>query len=274
MTTTHLELFYIDIVSNYIRDKTSFLNLMCVSKKFKKINKKYNSKMLSINSPFVDDKLFPENKGPNINKWYHLYIIDGNVSRHKPIGLYNVYVHSLKYKPAFRSHYNSIVELNLQSLNKEIFEFHSFYCLPALTKLILPKRLTRIEGKFQSCERLKEIIISNDTEIIKNSFTTSSMLSTITTHDYMFEEIKPNILPKNVLKIEHSFSFCKDLKTIVFNEGIKELIESFNCCGFEGDIILPKSLDIINKSFERFGDKNYRVILKKVPSQLNHYVFE
>ena len=274
MSIPRLELFYIDIVTNYIKDKTSFLNLMSVSKKFKNINQKYNSQIISINSPFIDDKLFPENKGPNINEWYHLYIKDDKISKIRPDGFYSVYVHSLNYKPVFKSYYNNIVELNLQSLNEEIFDDHTFFHLQALTKLILPKRLTRIEGKFQNCSELKEIIISNDTEIIKNSFTSNSKLSIITTHDYMFEEIKPIVLPEKILKIEHSFSFCRNLKTIIFNENIEELISSFNYCGFEGNIILPKSLNIIDQSFENYGEKNYRIILKKIPLRLNHYIFE
>lgn len=274
MFQSQLEPFYIDIITNYIKNKISFLNLMCVSKKFKYINEKYNSEIISINSPFIDAKLFPFNKGPNINKWYHLYIVDGKVTKIQPKQLYNVYVHSLNYEPVFRSNYDHVLELNLQSLNKEIFENHSFYHLDKLTKLILPKRLTKIENKFQNCEQLKEIIISNDTEIIKNSFVFNSELTTIITHEQMFDDNKINKLPDKILKIKHSFAFCKKLKHIIFNENIKELIESFNYCDFENDIKLPKSLNILNKSFKKNGNKKYKIIFTKIPEQFNHYVFE
>lgn len=268
-----LETFYYDIISNYIRDKNAFINLMCVSKKLRNLHKKFRLKEIQINSPFVDYKLFKQNNGPKINSWYHLYIKGDEVYKTRPNGLYSVYVHSLNYQPVFRSNYQYIIELNLQSLNEEIFNNHSFYHMESLTKLILPKRLTKIKNKFQSCPLLKEIIMSDDVGVIKNSFTSNERLITITTHEYMFKENKPNILPSKLIKIKNSFNCCSILKTITFQENIKNIIDSFNYCDFQGTITIPKGLQIIDNSFEKYGEKKYNIILTCIPNKLSHFIF-
>ena len=268
-----LATFYYDIISNYIRDKNTFINLMCVSKKLRNLHKKFRPKEIQINSPFVDYKLFKDNDGPKINSWYHLYIKEDKVSKTRPNGLYSVYVHSLNYQPVFRSNYQYIVELNLQSLNEEIFDNHSFYHMESLTKLILPKRLTKIKNKFKSCPLLKEIIMSDDVTIIESSFTSNERLATITTHEHMFKEDKLNILPRKLINITNSFSFCHDLKTIIFRQNIKNIIDSFNYCDFQGTITLPKSLQIIDNSFEKYGEKKYNIILTNIPAKLDHFIF-
>ena len=57
---TKLEYYYQTIISNYIQNKRDFVNLMCVNSKNKRLNKWYKT----INSPFKDEKLFPNNPGP------------------------------------------------------------------------------------------------------------------------------------------------------------------------------------------------------------------
>lgn len=269
-----LATFYYDIISNYIRDKNTFINLMCVSKKLRNLHKKFRPKEIQINSPFVDYKLFKDNDGPKINSWYHLYIKEDKVSKTRPNGLYSVYVHSLNYQPVFRSNYQCVLELNLQSLNEEIFDNHSFYHMESLTKLILPKRLTKIKNKFQSCALLKEIILSDDVSVIESSFTSNERLITITTHEHMFEENKPNNLPIKLEKVKNSFNFCHDLKTIIANNNLREIVESFNGCDFQGKIIMPKSLKIIDNSFEKYREKKYNIILTNIPDKLSQFIFD
>ena len=63
MNKIKLSVYDLCIVSNYIRDKDSYLNLMCVNSKFKKLNKYFNQ--FKANPPFDENTNVTSSKAIN-----------------------------------------------------------------------------------------------------------------------------------------------------------------------------------------------------------------
>lgn len=66
MNKIKLSIYDLCVVSNYVRDKVSYLNLMCVNTKFKKLNKYFNQ--FKANPPF--DENTNVTSGKAINKLF------------------------------------------------------------------------------------------------------------------------------------------------------------------------------------------------------------
>ena len=246
---TKLEYFFYTVLSNYITNKDDFIKLMCVNKKLRKLNGWYKQ----IRSPFIDEKLFPDNEGPKINNWDILYItIDNSIKTKLNYGenTKNIkigYLHSLNDPLAVSSRFKELPKLIIPSnkILSDIFRFN-FYdklqeislpttmkCLrnkfqhcPILTKLVIPSSVTSIEGSIHFCDSLKELIIPKSVINIQRSIISNSNLSSL------------KILRNHVV-IKDSIKFNHELVYLELNEN-----NIFKLTGINQNILIDNHPDI------------------------------
>lgn len=213
---SQLEYFYCTILSNYITNKTDFINLMTVNKKFGKLNKWYRQ----INSPFVDNKLFPNNQGPKENNWDIIYITNNNKIKTRLNYGENIskikqcYLHSKHDPLAVSSRYKELPSIIIPS-NKILSDMFRFNFHHNLKELVLPSTLKEIHGQFQHCPVLTKVVIPTSVKTISHAFYHCDALMEIT-------------IPSSVTLIEHSFTFNLNLTELNVDSRNVILIESIN----------------------------------------------
>lgn len=239
---TKLEYFFYTVLSNYITNKDDFIKLMCVTKKLRKLNGWYKQ----IRSPFIDEKLFPDNEGPKINNWDILYITTDNSIKTKLNYGENTnnikvgYLHSMNDPLAVSSKFKELPKLIIPSnkILSDVFRFNFFdnlqeislpttmKCLknkfqhcPRLTKLVIPSSVTSIEGSIHFCDSLKELIIPKSVSNIHRSITSNMNLSSL------------KILRNHVI-IKDSIRFNRDLVYLELNEN-----NIFNIAGINKNML-------------------------------------
>lgn len=211
-----MEYYYYTIVANYITNKTDFVNLMCVNSKTKKLNKWFKT----INSPFIDDRLFPNNVGPKKNEWDIIYVTNNNKIKTKVTLGENIsnikkcYLHSINDPLPVSSRYKELPKIIIPT-NKILSDMFRFNHLSKIRELSLPTTLTSIENKIQNCHSLTKINIPTSVKMIKNSFF----------HCDTIEEIS---IPSSVTLIEKSIIFNNSLTSIEIKSNNIKLIKSIN----------------------------------------------
>lgn len=242
---TKLEYFFYTVLSNYITNKDDFIKLMCVNKKLRKLNGWYKQ----IRSPFIDEKLFPDNEGPKINNWDMLYITNDNSIKTKLNYGENTknikvgYLHSMNDPLAVTSRFKELPKLIIPSnkILSDMFRFNFHYnlqeislpttmkCLrnkfqhcPKLTKLVIPSSVTLIEGSIHFCESLKELIIPKSVTNIQNSIICNMNLSSL-------KILRDHVVIKDSIRFNRELVYIELNKNNIFNiAGINKNILSDN----------------------------------------------
>ena len=230
---TKLEYFFCTVLSNYITNKDDFIKLICVNKKLGKLNGWYKQ----IRSPFIDEKLFPDNEGPKINNWDILYISSDNSIKTKLNYGENIneikigYLHSINDPLAVSSRFKELPKLIIPSnkILSDVFRFnfydklqeislpttmkclkHKFQHCPKLTKLVIPSTVTSIECSIHFCDSLKELIIPKSVTNIQHSILSNSNLSSL-------KILRDHVVIKDSIRFNHSLVYLELNKNNVFN---------------------------------------------------------
>lgn len=207
---SQLEYFYCTILSNYITNKTDFINLMAVNKKFGKLNKWYGK----INSPFPDEKLFPNNNGPKINKWDIIYITHKNeIKTRLNYGediskIKECYLHSEHDPLAVSSRYKELPSIIIPN-NKILSDMFRFNFHHNLKELVLPTTMKEIYSQLQHCPALTKLVIPSSVKSIENSL-------------YHLDSLVELTIPNSVTRIKNSIQFNSNLTKIIVES--KEII--------------------------------------------------
>lgn len=207
---SQLEYFYCTILSNYITNKTDFINLMSVNKKFGKLNKWFRG----INSPFSDEKIFPNNNGPKINNWDIIYItykneIKTRLNYGEDISkIKQCYLHSERDPLAVSSRYKELPSIIIPNnkILSDIFRFNFHY---NLKELVLPTTMKEIYGQLQHCSVLTKLVIPSSVKSIHNSL-------------YHLDSLIELTIPSSVTRIKHSIQFNSNLTKVIVES--KEII--------------------------------------------------
>lgn len=252
---TKLEYFFYAVLSNYITNKDDFIKLMCVNKKLGKLNGWYNQ----IRSPFIDEKLFPDNEGPKINNWDILYITNDNSIKTKLNYRENMknikagYLHSIDDPLAVSSRFKELPKLIIPSnkILSDVFRFN-FYdrlqeislpttmkCLknkfqhcPKLTKLVIPSSVTSIEGSIHFCDSLKELVIPKSVTNIQRSILSNMNLSSL-------KILRDHVVIKDSIRFNHELTYIELNKNNIFEiTGINQ--NSLTDNHPEIQIVIPK----------------------------------
>lgn len=184
--------YHIRVISNFIRDKETFLNLICINRKYLRLIYWYNQNTnqrnfsITINSPFKNEKLFPNNPGPKKNNWSILFINQDNkiTNQYRNDDKYlTMYIHSRDViKEDLEFKYKNVVTLIIRTYDKFIFSNWSFSNLIYLQTIIFPKDMTYICNKANCLFNLRTVVLPDNLNKILNSFNLCVNLTYIKAH--------------------------------------------------------------------------------------------
>lgn len=216
-----LPYFHSLIVSNFIKDTTTFVNLMCVNKKYNKLNMWYNGSVTKINPGFINSKLFSEDYELPQIKYKTIAINNSDeILYSEEIRIFEDYS---KYK--FRNFY-SVYEI------RDIITRYNFIRNTQFNIELESKLLELPEDSFTNCYKLNSIIIPTTiTKINDKAFSSCYQLSNIT-------------IPSSVVSMGNKvFSCCLSLNNIVIPSSVTSIGEGlFNRCYKLKNVRLPNTL--------------------------------
>ena len=208
----NLSIFYLSIITNYIRDKTSYLNLMSVNKKCGKLNDYINQ--FDAYPPFNDDKLFKLKSSNNI-KHDTIYVYTNNTISTEfdsKLEIDTLYLRRIPTKFENKINVKNLV------LSKCLYDEDSSLKKSELKKfnpenIIIPNSITKINDyAFCDCTRLKSITIPNSIkEIGEGAFCNCLELSYLN-------------IPNSVTKIsKYAFCDCTSLSSIILPDSVEKI---------------------------------------------------
>ncbi len=129
-----------------------------------------------------------------------------------------------------------------------------------LESVVIPDGIKIIgENAFMNCEKLAEVSFpETDFSVYKNAFAGTEFLSEykgdyLIVGDGVLINCKSSgekiILPQNVKRLCNSFTSPENIKSVVFNEGLKAIsTDSFNGCKNISELVIPESVEKIDNS--------------------------
>jgi hypothetical protein len=198
MTQNKLERFYIITVSQYIKDKTTFLNLMCVNKKLKTINKWFNT----IVPPFENRKLFTKYNGDVIEKqkqYTEIWSTDNTITKETLMNISNEF-NETAYNKFDKPWYKYKCSLNQNKLNKGgILNLKNVFCCKFEDNIthvinfnpennecnvVLPKNCKQLINSFNKCKQhVDYVILPKEIRLIRNCFNKTGQILIVSNND-------------------------------------------------------------------------------------------
>ena len=269
-----MDFYHLSIISQYIKTRETFLKFIQINHKYSEVIDLYQPKKnITINSPFKDELLFPNNPGPKDTEWtLIMYNNDGTVVTEDE--WYNDYLYQETYSE------EEYYEINLKDwylyLHSSKFikrnEWYKYLILPSnlivrshnikfqkfLNKYVAySNQLEEEEIEVDNIifQDLSSIEINNVDSIV-NLFGSSDSF-----YIHAIEEVK---LPSTLTFINNSLNVLFYITKIVLPDSIKEIHNSFNDVRNLRELHIPTSIQTITNSFN-----NCLMLLKiDIPSTL------
>lgn len=240
--------FLLAVVSNYIKDKDTFVNLMCVNKRFKKLNKWYNGEHSKIVPGFIHPKLFTKEYEYPLIKYKTIGIdASGEIISSTEIEIFkNCYNYIFRESEDINTISELIRDLNFKEdiqinieLTQKICELPTdiFYNCFRLGSIVIPSTITKINQRaFTCCYRLENIKIPSSVVYIGDKAFAFCL------------SLKEIEIPSSVTHIgDGAFNGCFKLTNIKLSEKLSEVKpRMFADCKNLEEITLPDSMTRID----------------------------
>lgn len=273
-----MDFYHLSIISQYIKTRETFLKFIQINHKYSEVIDLYQPKKnITINSPFKDELLFPNNPGPKDTEWTLIMYNDETVVTEDE--WYNDYLYHEIYSDDEEYYEINLKDWYLYLHSSKFIKRNEWY-----KYLILPSNLIvrSYNNKFQKflnkyvaySNQLEEEEIEIDNIIFQNLSSieinnVDSIVNLFGSSDSFYihsiEEIK---LPSTLTYIDNSLNVLFYITKIVLPDSIKEINNSFNDARSLRELHISTSIQIITNSFN-----NCHMLLKiDIPSTLTKII--